>query len=36
MILDVLNTTEQAMSQAHIFKAAEISLRAQALADSAP
>ncbi len=35
LILDVLNTTEQAMSQAHIFKAAEISLRAQAMADEA-
>jgi len=34
LILDVLNRTERAMSQAHIFKAAEISLRAQALADS--
>jgi len=36
LILDVLNNTEQAMTQAHIFKAAEISLRAQLLADTAP
>lgn len=35
LIVDVLNNTEHAMSQAHIFKAAEISLRAQALADKA-
>ena len=33
LILDVLNRTEHAMSQAHAFKAAEISLRAQAVAD---
>ena len=33
LILDVLNNTEHAMSQSHIFKAAEISLKAQALAD---
>ena len=34
MILDVLNRTENSMGQNHIFKAAEISLRAQAMADS--
>lgn len=34
MILDVLGRTELSMSQAHIFKSAEISMRAQALADS--
>lgn len=33
LILDVLNRTELAMTQAHIFKAAEISLQAQAIAD---
>ncbi len=33
LILDALNGTESAMSQAHIFKAAEISMRAQAYAD---
>ena len=33
MILDCLNCTEQAMTQAHIFKAAEVSMRAQMLAD---
>ena len=33
MILDVLNRTENSMSQDHIFKAAEISLLAQAMAD---
>ncbi|MEQ9452216.1 MAG: Gfo/Idh/MocA family oxidoreductase [Pseudomonadales bacterium] len=33
MILDCLNGTEHAMTQAHIFKAAELSLEAQALAD---
>lgn len=33
LILDVLKRTEKAMTQTHIFKAAEISLRAQALAD---
>lgn len=35
MILDLLNGTETAMTQEHIFKSAEISLRAQALADAA-
>lgn len=34
LILDVLNRTETAMTQEHAFKAAELSLRAQALADS--
>ena len=34
MVLDCLNGTETAMSQAHIFKAAELSLRAQALAEA--
>jgi hypothetical protein len=33
LILDSLNRTEQAMTQAHAFKAAELSLKAQALAD---
>lgn len=33
LILDVLNGTENAMTQAHAFKAAELSLRAQAFAD---
>ena len=33
LILDALHGTETAMSQAHIFRAAELSLRAQALAD---
>ncbi|GAB4169125.1 MAG: Gfo/Idh/MocA family oxidoreductase [Terrimicrobiaceae bacterium] len=35
LILDVLNRTENAMTQAHAFKAAELSMRAQALADAA-
>ena len=35
MILDVLNRTENAMSQAHIFKAAELSMMAQAAAEAA-
>ena len=35
MILDVLNRTEHAMTQSHIFAAAEISLQAQAIADAA-
>ncbi len=35
LILDALNGTERAMTQAHIFKAAELSMRAQALADLA-
>lgn len=34
LILDTLNGTETAMTQAHIFRAAELSLRAQALADN--
>ncbi|KAF0096189.1 MAG: oxidoreductase domain-containing protein [Puniceicoccaceae bacterium 5H] len=34
LILDVLNRTEAAMTQAHAFKAAELSLEAQALADA--
>ncbi|MFT5469342.1 MAG: putative dehydrogenase [Verrucomicrobiales bacterium] len=33
LILDVLNGTENAMTQAHIFKAAELALKAQAFAD---
>lgn len=33
LILDVLNRTETSMTQAHIFKAAEISLKAQKIAD---
>ena len=35
LILDVLNGTDTAMSQAHIFKAAELSMRAQQMADEA-
>ena len=35
LILDVLDDTETAMTQAHIFKAAELSMRAQAMADAA-
>ena len=35
MILDCLNGTEHAMTQAHIFKAAELSMRAQDQADQA-
>ncbi len=34
MILDSLHGSEKAMSQAHIFKSAEISMRAQELADT--
>lgn len=34
LILDVLNRTENAMTQAHAFKAAELSMQAQALADN--
>lgn len=34
LILDVINRTENAMSQAHTFKAAELSMRAQQIADS--
>ena len=33
LVLDVLNRTETAMSQQHIFKAAELSMQAQALAE---
>jgi predicted dehydrogenase len=33
LILDCLERTERAMSQAHVFKAAELALAAQALAD---
>lgn len=33
LILDVLNRTEEAMTQEHAFKAAELSMRAQAVAD---
>ena len=35
LILDCLNRTETAMTQAHAFKAAELSMRAQARADAA-
>ncbi|MDO3385620.1 Gfo/Idh/MocA family oxidoreductase [Gilvimarinus sp. SDUM040013] len=34
LILDVMNRTEHAMTQAHAFKAAELSLQAQLLADA--
>ena len=34
-VLDVLNRTENAMTQEHCFKAAEISMKAQAMADAA-
>lgn len=34
MILDLLNGTELAMTQEHIFKTAELALKAQALADA--
>jgi predicted dehydrogenase len=34
LILDCLNRTENAMTQEHAFKAAELSLKAQAMADS--
>ena len=34
LILDCINRTETAMTQAHCFKAAELSLRAQAMAVS--
>ena len=34
LILDTLNRTENAMTQAHCFKAAELSMQAQAFADS--
>lgn len=35
LILDCINRTEDAMSQAHAFRAAELSMQAQAVADSA-
>ncbi len=35
LIRDLLDGTDTAMSQAHVFKAAELTLRAQALADAA-
>ncbi len=35
LILDVLNRTENAMTQEHAFKAAELSMRAQVMADAA-
>ena len=35
LIRDCLERTERAMTQAHAFKAAELCLRAQALADGA-
>jgi predicted dehydrogenase len=35
LILDVLNRTETAMTQEHAFKAAELSMQAQAIADRA-
>ncbi|MEM9445321.1 MAG: Gfo/Idh/MocA family oxidoreductase [Verrucomicrobiota bacterium] len=34
LILDLLNRTEKAMTQEHVFKAAELSLMAQEIADS--
>lgn len=34
LILDVLNRTERAMTQEHAFKAAELSMQAQAMADA--
>ncbi|WP_198673620.1 Gfo/Idh/MocA family protein [Algibacillus agarilyticus] len=34
LILDVINRTENAMTQAHVFKAAELSMQAQAIADT--
>ena len=33
LILDVINRTDNAMSQAHVFKAAELSMQAQCLAE---
>ena len=35
MIFDLINGTDKAMTQAHIFKSAEISLKAQLMADAA-
>jgi len=35
LILDILNRTEEAMTQAHCFKAAELSMQAQQMADAA-
>ena len=34
LILDTLQRTERAMTQAHVFAAAEISMRAQKMADN--
>ncbi len=34
LILDILNRTEKAMTQDHVFKAASLSMEAQAMADS--
>ena len=34
LILDCINRTENAMTQAHAFKAAELSMQAQLLAES--
>ena len=34
LIVDCINRTEYAMSQAHAFRAAELSMQAQAMADS--
>lgn len=34
LILDILKRTEEAMTQAHCFKAAELSMQAQAIADA--
>ncbi|MEM7218695.1 MAG: Gfo/Idh/MocA family oxidoreductase [Pseudomonadota bacterium] len=36
LIRDALDGTETAMTQAHVFKAAELSMRAQRIADAAP
>lgn len=35
LILDILNRTENAMTQEHVFKAAELSMKAQEIADAA-
>ena len=35
LILDVINRTENAMTQEHAFKAAELSMQAQEIADKA-
>ena len=34
LILDCINRTENAMTQEHAFKAAELSMKAQAMADA--